>query len=469
MGHPEAKVAAVEFELRMYTHDILKAHHDKDYRGLAVFPVECYEHLRFVVVRLDYKGDILVEAIEGRSWGPGEPDVWALVWKGHMTLLVPRSAEDAADLLKAEAVLSVPGLGFPYFWQQRADQARTAPGHPVCRLCKPPRKQGASLEWDLVRKTTCLPQVGRGLAGGTVAPQRAVRPSRTQGGPRGLVLREFFAGTGRITAGWSLMGETALPPVELYEEPHLQKGYRAECDLSLPDVQRRYLEEVRAGGSTVHWIACPCTTFCDWNLQNGGTRTFQCPAGTPTAKESNGNLLSEFGAKLFEASLAAGGFPIAESSGTSGRYPKQWHLPRWQKIIQRPDVDFIELDMCAFGLQPVDGEAHHFYKHRTGLVFPHNPGLRRALLRLCPGVGPQHQHVALKGARQGTAVTRCTEAGAYSEGFVAAVLEGIFSTLVVEGVPGPQKPGGHDPSALEEERKRMRCYGMPRAWQERQR
>lgn len=169
------------------------------------------------------------------------------------------------------------------------------------------------------------------------------------------------------------MGETALPPVELYEEPHLQKGYRAECDLALPDVQRRYLEEVRAGGSTVHWIACPCTTFCDWNLQNGGTRTFQCPAGTPTAKESNGNLLSEFGAKLFEASLAAGGFPIAESSGTSGRYPKQWHLPRWQKIIQRPDVDFIELDMCAFGLQPVDGEAHHFYKHRTGLVFRPTP------------------------------------------------------------------------------------------------
>ena len=63
----------------------------------------------------------------------------------------------------------------------------------------------------------------------------------------------------------------------------------------------------------------PCTTFCDWRLQNGGTRTFQNPAGLPTAKEHIGNALSEYGAALFETSLVQGGFPIAESSGTSGR------------------------------------------------------------------------------------------------------------------------------------------------------
>ena len=48
--------------------------------------------------------------------------------------------------------------------------------------------------------------------------------------------------------------------------------------------------------------------------------------------------------------------------------------------LQRPDVDFIEIDMCAFGLGPPD-EPNHFYRHRTGLAFPHHPPLRQALLR----------------------------------------------------------------------------------------
>lgn len=40
-------------------------------------------------------------------------------------------------------------------------------------------------------------------------------------------------------------------------------------------------------------------------------------------------------------------FPIAKSSGTSGRYPKQWHLPQWRRLLQRPDVDFIEIETCV--------------------------------------------------------------------------------------------------------------------------
>jgi hypothetical protein len=57
MGHAEQRVAAIEHELRMYTHDILKPHHDKDYRALAVFPLEVLEEYRIIVLRTDYKGD----------------------------------------------------------------------------------------------------------------------------------------------------------------------------------------------------------------------------------------------------------------------------------------------------------------------------------------------------------------------------------------------------------------------------
>ena len=70
MGHAEARVTAIEHELRMYTHDILKPHHDKDYRALAVFPLEQLEAFRVVVLRVvDYKGDYVPEiaraALEG--------------------------------------------------------------------------------------------------------------------------------------------------------------------------------------------------------------------------------------------------------------------------------------------------------------------------------------------------------------------------------------------------------------------
>jgi len=226
----------------------------------------------------------------------------------------------------------------------------------------------------------------------------------------------------------------ALEEVELYTDPHQQQGRRSEYDLADPAVQQHYLKEIDEDKFNVEWIACPCTTFCDWNLQNGGTRTFSQPLGRPTPKEDNGNVLSTFGATAFERALDRGHFPIAESSGISGRYPKQWHLPCWQRILRRPDVQFIEIDMCSFGLGPADyADGRHFYRHRTGLAFPRHPGVAAALLRLCPGLSHQHQHVPLKGSRDGANVTRCTEAGVYAPAFVEAVVRALQSLLEVGG------------------------------------
>ena len=216
-------------------------------------------------------------------------------------------------------------------------------------------------------------------------------------------------------------------------------------------MQFEQLRRVEADEFNVEWIACPCTTFCDWNLQNGGSRTFDKPVGFPTAKEEVGNTLSIFGAQLFEKALDRGHFPIAESSGVSGRYPKQWNLPQWQRLLQRSDVDFLEVDMCAYGLGPLDaGDKPHFYRHRTGLAFPRHPGFRAALFRLCPGLSDQHHHVPLQGCRPGTTVTRCTEAGVYAPQFAQAVVEALRSFVSVGGgkvpphLPGRGRAGGHE-------------------------
>ena len=99
-------------------------------------------------------------------------------------------------------------------------------------------------------------------------------------------------------------------------------------------------------------------------------------------------------------------------------------------------MDFVDLDMCAFGLGPPDAPGT-FYRHATRVVFPRHEPLRQALLRVCPGVGPGHQHVPLKGNRAGVPVSRCTEAGVYAQDFVTTVVRVLCASLQVgRGGPG---------------------------------
>ena len=157
MGHAEPKVSAVEHELRMYAHDILKAHHDKDYRSVAVYPLEQLGNHRIVVFRVDYKGDVLPEVVMGTQWRQGQPTIWTMVCKGHMTLLVPPSQDAGQHLVQLSDVYVTPCLGFPYFWHQRHDQARTAPGVLARRHCKPSKRANTWEVEGLLRRTTRSP------------------------------------------------------------------------------------------------------------------------------------------------------------------------------------------------------------------------------------------------------------------------------------------------------------------------
>ena len=46
--------------------------------------------------------------------------------------------------------------------------------------------------------------------------------------------------------------------------------------------------------------------------------------------------------------LDEGGFPVAESSAPSGRYPKQWNLPEWERVLARADVEWV--DAVGYGM-----------------------------------------------------------------------------------------------------------------------
>lgn len=87
MGTAAEMVAPVEHELRVYAHDLVTPSHEKDFRSLSVFCLEDMAEARFTVLRADYRGGLVVESVQGQRWEPGGWDVWALIWKGHMTLI----------------------------------------------------------------------------------------------------------------------------------------------------------------------------------------------------------------------------------------------------------------------------------------------------------------------------------------------------------------------------------------------
>ena len=429
MGERLEFVTPVEHELRCQAHDVLHAHHERDFRTLAVFPVQALEDAKVVVLRADVRGRLLVEEVVGPNWQPQGWTICALIWKGHMVLAQPPDPFDLHTWLESEEVQTTPVLGFGFYWHGRHDQPVSA-GKLSCRLCRPSRKAGDRI--------TCHPKHSPlsavAIAGGGVTRSEARRAVRG-GADGGLVLRELFAGHATLTAQWRNQGGRALEPVEVFKNPHTKDGYQKEHDLLQPEIKALHLARARDGPENLGWLAAPCTSYCDWNLENGGSRTFSQPEGGATKplteREQQGNALSEFAAEYFVTMLDNGGYPLAESSGCSGRYPKQWDLPCWRKILARPDVDFVEFRMCSFGLGPPD-EPGAYYQHLT----------RAALSRRCPGVSSTHRHIPLKGSRPGSNATRCTEAGVYCPEFVQVVCSALQASLFVGGGVSPPLSSG---------------------------
>ena len=122
IGNPEEMVAPIEHELRIYIHDLTTPAHEKDFRGLAVFPVEDLQEARLVVLRADYKSGLVVEVVQGQRWEPGGWNIAALIWKGHMTLLQPPDGFDMDGFLEKEEHAATTSLGFAFFWHTRHDQ-----------------------------------------------------------------------------------------------------------------------------------------------------------------------------------------------------------------------------------------------------------------------------------------------------------------------------------------------------------
>ena len=148
-------------------------------------------------------------------------------------------------------------------------------------------------------------------------------------------------------------------------------------------------------------FGAPCTTFCDFQLLNGGTRTFGQPSGTgERPDEQQGNRFAEFAVDLCLRLHAAGREFCFESSAASGRYPKIWDLPCVRRLRKRAGAMVVPMHMCAWYLTSEECRPGEYHRKPTWwLVSPGlYPWVRLFLLRKCPGVGPTHMHSQLKGS-----------------------------------------------------------------------
>ena len=197
LGEAAEYVTPVEHELRVHVHDIICAHHERDFRSLAVFPLQELDAARLVVLRADYRGQLVVESVVGTAWEPGGWHIFVLIWKGHMVLLQPPEDFQPQPWLAVEEEGVTPSLGFSFYYHGRHDQTPCAPGKVSCRLCRTTRKASGDQEFGLVRRHSSLASLAA-VAGGK-EQSTISRTIRSAGPEQGLVFRELFAGKATLT------------------------------------------------------------------------------------------------------------------------------------------------------------------------------------------------------------------------------------------------------------------------------
>lgn len=217
----------------------------------------------------------------------------------------------------------------------------------------------------------------------------------------GIVAQEVFAGTG-WTKAMKEAGHRVLEPIEIYEDPLRQKGYRAEHDLKDPKVRKRLTDQAKElpgpDAPNLYHLGTPCTSYCDFNLLNGGTRTYERPQGDPdqlTESESDGNLFCDFTCELCLEAYNHDKEFVVENTMPTGRYPKLWDQPAMQRLQRATGALFIPAHLCEWGLSPLDQPTKRYRKGQWNLV---SPGIYAYALLLARPCQRNHDHEPLKGS-----------------------------------------------------------------------
>eukprot|EP00972_Heterocapsa_arctica_P011959 1752426-Heterocapsa_arctica.AAC.1 len=78
-----------EADVRAHCHDIVNAHHDKDYRCFQAFPAAVLETEVVHVWRVSHWGQLSIDVLRGAKSDPSRPPLAVLIHRRHMRALRP--------------------------------------------------------------------------------------------------------------------------------------------------------------------------------------------------------------------------------------------------------------------------------------------------------------------------------------------------------------------------------------------
>ena len=420
LGDPAPWIGAREHEVRGFIHDCLHSHHDKDYRLFHAFPITKLQGYTMQFWRVNYLGQYQVDHIVGKDRGSEERIIPFLIHGGHIRLLNPGDMEAGLRLareitLAGKADREWVTVGWREVLEGEDPAAPLVPSkRPKCARCQDQQSDKVGqritqIPWSFEEHD---PSTQEQILARGHQPLRD-KPAFAYG----IVAQEIFAGSGGWTRAMREAGHRTLEPVEVFEDPMLQKGYRPDHDIKDPEVRSRLMAQARAlpgpDSPNLYHFGTVCTSFCDFNLLNGGTRTFERPEGDPsrlTQSEEDGNLFCEFTSDLcLEAYLHDKEFVI-ENTMPTGRYPKLWDQPAMKRLQVATGALFIPAHLCEWGLAPADQPSKRYRKGQWNLV---SPGVYAYALLLARPCQRQHEHVPVKGGSAVGNYPRTREAQVY--------------------------------------------------------
>ena len=324
LGDPPAWIPEGEHFLRQNVHDCLFPHHEKDYRALQTLTGSMLQGYTLAVLRISYFGRLEVDLLHGDDAGNGKL-VFVTIHRGHMRLLLPQQPQQLLDHLRtADKVTRELQVEH---WRVILDQSKVedqmVPAKsPACTRCQQqqqrPYRVGEGFPLPPASFQSCLQDDPQALQNSGVPLRKRLAFAY---GPIG---QEVYAGWAGWTKGLQYQGIPCGEPIEYYEDPIQQKGYKPQHDTRDPKVRERLLGLAGAPpGPDVPntWqLGVVCTSFCDHQLKNGGSRTWQRPQGDGTRpSEVQGNEDAEFAAELCTVLADNGRLFALESSAPSGR------------------------------------------------------------------------------------------------------------------------------------------------------
>ena len=408
LGDPPAWISAEEHFLRQNMHDCLYPHHEKDYRALQTLSGECLINVTVVVFRISYFGRLEVDLLHG---GPelDEKCVFVSIHRGHMRLLLPSDPQHLVQTLRGENKI-VREL-YVEHWREALDRGNLednlVPSRtPNCARCQQqqrPYRVGQEADKPPASFETCLAEDPKALSAS--GPPLHDRPAFAYG-PVGQEVYAYAECAG-WTKGLRYQGIPCGDPVEDYEVTLLGLA-GASPGPEVPNIWH---------------LGVVGTSFCDHQLQHGGTRTWSAPEGDGSrASEVQGNHDAEFAVKLCETVDDNGRLFCLESSAPTGRYPKLWDLPCIARLRKKTGAKIIPVSMCVWGSGPsAEAPGQYHRKESWWLVSKElYPWALLLLGRSCPGLSKSHQHAPLQGPSTVPGVDLTRPAHQYAPALCAA-------------------------------------------------